>query len=121
VSLFPFGANFFFLPNLDSITPMRSALRINSLMPSSSKLIIYDSPGHCSLSTTRFPTPPCVAKHVKAYFNGIVPANGTFCPSPGNMFDWQDVRKEDVDLVALGLTEEDVKLAEAAMVVWDGY
>ncbi|KAJ7763413.1 hypothetical protein B0H16DRAFT_1804507 [Mycena metata] len=51
---------------MDPITPIQSGLRINSLMPDSSRLIIKDGPGHCS---DAFPT-PCIIKLIRGYFAG---------------------------------------------------
>ncbi|KAF8184038.1 hypothetical protein K438DRAFT_1123348 [Mycena galopus ATCC 62051] len=53
---------------IDPITPIQSGLRINSLMPGSTRLIIQDGPGHCSTATPTL----CTRKLVREYYAGIL-------------------------------------------------
>ncbi|KAJ7040598.1 hypothetical protein C8F04DRAFT_1082819 [Mycena alexandri] len=66
---------------MDPITPIQSGLRISSLMPDSTRIIIQDGPGHCS---------DAVRVHHEAhsrYFAGILPENGIMCDTPC----WTDI------------------------------
>ncbi|KAJ7187332.1 hypothetical protein C8R46DRAFT_1059501 [Mycena filopes] len=90
---------------MDPITPIQSGLRINSLMPESTRIIIQDGPGHCS---TAIPS-PCTIKLVRDYYAGILPENGTMCDTSYSYFPvW--VGEESF----VGLTMEDAKLWESA-------
>lgn len=56
----------------DPITPLASGREINKLMGNSSRLLIQNSPGHCSLSGVSAST----ARHYRNYFvHGILPEN----------------------------------------------
>ncbi|KAJ7723249.1 hypothetical protein B0H16DRAFT_1385505 [Mycena metata] len=92
---------------MDPITPIESGLRINSLMPNSTRIIIQDGPGHCS---TAIPT-PCSIRLVREYFAGILPENGTMCDTSYTFFP--DPSQPD-DAAILGLTAEDKRLWESA-------
>ncbi|KAJ7579876.1 Alpha/Beta hydrolase protein [Mycena floridula] len=60
----------------DPITPISSGVRVNSLMPNSSILVIQDGPGHCSLAMPSL----CTVKLALEYFADEMPTNGTICP-----------------------------------------
>ncbi|KAJ7763322.1 hypothetical protein B0H16DRAFT_1368317 [Mycena metata] len=92
---------------MDPIAPIESGLRINSLMPNSTRIIIQDGPGHCS---TAIPT-PCSIRLVREYFAGILPENGTMCDTSYTFFP--DLSQPD-DAAILGLTAEDKSLWESA-------
>ncbi|KAJ7181518.1 hypothetical protein C8R43DRAFT_869680 [Mycena crocata] len=95
---------------LDRITPIESGLRINALMPESTRLIIQDGPGHCS---TAIPT-LCTMKLVRDYYAGTLPENGTMCATEYTFFpDPADA----VSAVGGGLGAEDVRLMESARAV----
>ncbi|KAJ7187336.1 Alpha/Beta hydrolase protein [Mycena filopes] len=73
---------------MDPVTPLQNGLRMNALMPHSSRLIIQDGAGHCSSAT---PT-KCTMDLVRGYFTGVLPENGTVCdtsyayfPDPGRI------------------------------------
>ncbi|OCH84673.1 hypothetical protein OBBRIDRAFT_763985 [Obba rivulosa] len=60
----------------DPITPIASGQLVIALMPNSSRLLVQDSPGHCSLALPSL----CTVKHVRAYFrDGSLPPEGTIC------------------------------------------
>ncbi|KAH7093917.1 TAP-like protein-domain-containing protein [Auriculariales sp. MPI-PUGE-AT-0066] len=60
----------------DPVTPLRNAMRVNKLLGNSSRLIIQDSTGHCSVSTASL----CTTNAIRAYLlNGTLPENGLFC------------------------------------------
>ncbi|CAA7270028.1 unnamed protein product [Cyclocybe aegerita] len=92
----------------DPVTPLRSAVLVNSLMGNSTSLVIQEGPGHCS---TGLPT-LCVAKLKRAYFAGETPANGTFCKQELRTFPSAGAGMLDADLEA-SMTEDDRALLEA--------
>ncbi|KAJ7923407.1 hypothetical protein B0H13DRAFT_2316597 [Mycena leptocephala] len=94
---------------LDPITPIESGLRINSLMPDSTRLIIQDGPGHCSPAIPTL----CTIKLVRGYFNGTLPKNGTVCETSYTFFP--DPSKEDSTFI--GLNAEDAKLLNSARAI----
>ncbi|KAJ7485407.1 Alpha/Beta hydrolase protein [Mycena latifolia] len=96
---------------MDPITPIESGLRINSLMPNSTRLIIQDGPGHGALA---IPT-PCTLKLVRGYFAGNLPDNGTTCETAYNYFPGPAGADSEPALSALDV--EDRKLVEAARAV----
>ncbi|KAJ7888665.1 hypothetical protein B0H14DRAFT_2693390, partial [Mycena olivaceomarginata] len=63
---------------MDPITPIESGLRINSLMPDSTQIIIQDSPGHCSPLPPR--SAPCSS------FGGILLASLKTARCVGKIF-----------------------------------
>ncbi|KAJ6450720.1 hypothetical protein C8R47DRAFT_1230148 [Mycena vitilis] len=88
-----------------SITPIGSGMRINSLMPNSSRMIIQDGPGHCS---TAIPT-LCTAKLVRGYFAGTLPENGTTCETDYTF----SPDPSETDSAFVGLNAEDAKLLDS--------
>ncbi|KAJ7051015.1 hypothetical protein C8F01DRAFT_999912 [Mycena amicta] len=92
------------------ITPIESGLRINSLMPESSRIIIQDGPGHCSTAIATL----CTQKLVRDYYAGILPENGTICATEYDFFPGGNA-SEVVQL----LSDEDSRLLESARVVGD--
>ncbi|KAJ7624802.1 hypothetical protein FB45DRAFT_924242 [Roridomyces roridus] len=97
---------------MDPITPIQSGMRINSLMPESSRIIIQDGPGHCS---TAIPT-LCTVKLVRGYYAGTLPENGTMCDIEEYPF-FPD-RDADVSATAnLGLSAEDARLMRSVRAV----
>ncbi|KAJ7127941.1 hypothetical protein C8R44DRAFT_667310 [Mycena epipterygia] len=95
---------------MDPITPIQSGLRINSLMPDSTRIIIQDGPGHCS---TAIPT-LCTTKLIRGYYAGTLPENGTMCDTTYTFFP-DPSNNTDSTLVALDA--EDRKLLESARAV----
>ncbi|KAJ7598799.1 Alpha/Beta hydrolase protein [Mycena floridula] len=93
----------------DPITPISSGLKINSLMPNSSILVIQDGPGHCSLT---FPS-LCTIKVGRQYFAGEMPANGTVCQV--DRLTFPDDKDQDLHLEALSTSDRE--LLEAAQEV----
>ncbi|KAJ7482682.1 hypothetical protein FB451DRAFT_1170546 [Mycena latifolia] len=81
---------------------------LNSLMPNSTRIIIQDSPGHCSLSVPA----PCALKLVRDYFAGILPESGRTCETAYDYF-----LDPSVSLSAFGA--EDRKLLQSARAVAD--
>ncbi|KAJ7472158.1 hypothetical protein FB451DRAFT_1036968 [Mycena latifolia] len=94
---------------MDPITPIQSGLRINSLMHDSTRMIIQDGPGHCSLAVPTL----CTIKLVRGYFAGNLPENGTICGTAYNYFPAPS--NETSALIAVNA--EDEKLMESARVV----
>ncbi|KAJ7596408.1 Alpha/Beta hydrolase protein [Mycena floridula] len=90
----------------DPITPIASGLKINSLMPNSSILVIQNGPGHCSLSMPSL----CTIKQSLQYFAGEMPTNGTLCQVDQPTFP--DEKEEDFRLQALSASDRE--LLEAA-------
>ncbi|KAJ7441618.1 hypothetical protein B0H11DRAFT_2095722 [Mycena galericulata] len=88
-----------------------SGLRINSLMPDSTRMVIQDGPGHCSLSLPTL----CTAKLVRAYFAGNLPENGTMCDTSYDFFP-DPKSKADSTLVEFTMDAEDKKLLASARV-----
>lgn len=85
----------------DPITPMASALLVNSLMPNST-LILQEGPGHCTLALPSI----CTLKLRRDYFQGIIPKNGTRCSVDAKTFpEPAEVRS---------MSAEDRKLLKAA-------
>ncbi|KAJ6535070.1 hypothetical protein B0H19DRAFT_1383313 [Mycena capillaripes] len=94
---------------MDPITPIDSGLRLNSLMPDSTRIIIQDGPGHCS---TAIPT-LCTIKLVRGYYAGALAENGTMCDTSCTFFP--DPSKTDVPFA--GLNAEGAKLLKSAQAV----
>ncbi|KAJ7472025.1 hypothetical protein FB451DRAFT_1399312 [Mycena latifolia] len=98
-----------------------SGLRINALMPNSTRMIIQDGPGmrgagwHGSVSVPTL----CTIKLVRGYFAGTLPENGTVCETAYEYFP--DPSSETPALLAVDA--EDEKLLESAQAVarilWD--
>ncbi|KAJ7463036.1 hypothetical protein FB451DRAFT_1266699 [Mycena latifolia] len=95
---------------MDPITPIQSGLRINSLMGSSTRIIIQDGPGHCSTATPTL----CTTKLVRGYYAGILPENGTTCDTSYDFFPGPST---DAASALLGLDAEDRKLLASARAV----
>ncbi|KAF7302960.1 hypothetical protein MKEN_01258600 [Mycena kentingensis (nom. inval.)] len=95
---------------MDPITPIESGLRINSLMPDSSIIIIQDGPGHCS---TAIPT-LCTQQLIRDYYAGVMPANGTLCAT---QYDFFPDHKLEPDSQAAFATQADVRLLESTRVI----
>ncbi|KAJ6535074.1 hypothetical protein B0H19DRAFT_437616 [Mycena capillaripes] len=94
---------------MDPITPIESGLRINSLMPKSTRIIIQDGPGHCS---TAIPT-LCTTKLIRGYYAGTLPENGTMCDTSYTFFPGPS----EADSMFAGLNAEDAKLLSSARAV----
>ncbi|CAL1710000.1 unnamed protein product [Somion occarium] len=83
----------------DPVTPIASGRSVASLLGNSSRLLVLDSPGHCSLSLNSL----CMARHIQAYFaNGTLPAENTICTDapapfshPGESIFTHDMSEED--------------------------
>ncbi|KAJ7753637.1 hypothetical protein DFH07DRAFT_744348 [Mycena maculata] len=95
---------------MDPITPIQSGLRINSLMPDSTRLIIQNGPGHCS---TAIPT-LCTTKLVRGYYAGTLPQNGTMCETSYTFFPDPESKPDGAVLGALDA--EDRRLLGSARV-----
>ncbi|KAM0746142.1 hypothetical protein T439DRAFT_350818 [Meredithblackwellia eburnea MCA 4105] len=60
----------------DPITPLASGRELNELMGNSSRLVIQNSPGHCSLGSVS----SCTQKRYREYFlEGKLPEDGEVC------------------------------------------
>ncbi|KAF7336182.1 hypothetical protein MVEN_02165700 [Mycena venus] len=90
------------------ITPIENGLRVNSLMPDSTRMIIQDGPGHCSLVLPTL----CTLKLVRGYFAGTLPENGTICETS---YTFPDPSKPESNF--LELNAEDTRLLESARAV----
>ncbi|KAJ7753636.1 hypothetical protein DFH07DRAFT_774037 [Mycena maculata] len=79
------------------ITPIESGLRVNALMPDSSRLVIQDGPGHASVTIPTL----CPINLVRGYYAGTLPENGTTCetaytfPDPKSTMDRSTVVEMD--------------------------
>ncbi|KAL7411374.1 TAP-like protein-domain-containing protein [Mrakia frigida] len=94
----------------DPITPLSSGHEINNLMGNSSRLLIQNSPGHCSSGSTSI----CTLKAIQAYLlEGELPEdesrceiNDTFFPSPVNKANLLEVEQamssEETELLRIG-------------------
>ncbi|KAJ6452643.1 hypothetical protein C8R45DRAFT_916074 [Mycena sanguinolenta] len=91
---------------MDPITPIQSGMRLNSLMSDSTRMIIQDGPGHCSLAIPTL----CTMKLVRDYYAGILPENGTECETSYPFFP--DPSKPDATFVRLNA--ENTKLLNSA-------
>ncbi|EMD36744.1 hypothetical protein CERSUDRAFT_114655 [Gelatoporia subvermispora B] len=86
----------------DPITPIVSGRLVNSLLPQSSRLLVQDSPGHCSLNLPSL----CTAKYVKSYYrDGELPPEGAVCKP--------DVTPFGAPKTSAALTAEDQEMLEA--------
>jgi TAP-like protein len=75
----------------DPITPRASGEEIHKLMGKSSRLLIQDSPGHCSLSSVS----PCTLGWYRSYLvNGTLPENHFMCKVEGSYFKDPDAEKK---------------------------
>ncbi|THG99485.1 hypothetical protein EW026_g2874 [Hermanssonia centrifuga] len=62
----------------DPVTPISSGKLVQELLGDSARLLVQDSPGHCSLAVPSY----CTNSHLRAYFsNGTLPEPGTICPT----------------------------------------
>lgn len=60
----------------DPVTPISSGKLVNKLLGSSSRLLVQDSPGHCTLALPS----SCTLNATRSYFaDGTLPAEGTVC------------------------------------------
>ncbi|KAF7305207.1 AB hydrolase-1 domain-containing protein [Mycena kentingensis (nom. inval.)] len=100
----PFGAKNTSFPILfvantaDPVTPKESALKTMAGFPGSA-LLVQDSPGHTSLTTTSL----CTIGALKEYFtNGVLPPPGTVCAVQAKLFESSTAsviaRQEELDL-----------------------
>ncbi|KAF7333329.1 hypothetical protein MVEN_02348200 [Mycena venus] len=97
---------------MDPITPIESGIRINSLMPDSTRMIIQDGPGHCS---SAIPT-LCTMKLIRGYYAGTLPENGTMCGTAYTYFP-DPSQKPEPTLATAGLSADDTKLLNSALTV----
>ncbi|TCD60115.1 hypothetical protein EIP91_010703 [Steccherinum ochraceum] len=80
---------------LDPVTPLASGLRVQELLGSSARLLVVDSPGHCSLALPSH----CLKTHVNAFFaNGTLPPEGTLCPVSAGPFSEGDPDRAMLDI-----------------------
>ncbi|KZV91479.1 alpha/beta-hydrolase [Exidia glandulosa HHB12029] len=94
----------------DPVTPLANAMRVNKLLQDSSRLIIQDSSGHCSLAAASL----CTANAIRGYFlNGTLPENGLFCPVSEETFPTNgDSASVSTWLTAEERTEENVRVLD---------
>ncbi|KAI0672369.1 TAP-like protein-domain-containing protein [Trametes maxima] len=60
----------------DPATPLANGKLVDETLGNSSRLLVQDSPGHCSLALPSI----CTVKALRAFFaNGLLPAEGTIC------------------------------------------
>ncbi|KAI5114646.1 hypothetical protein M0805_009165, partial [Coniferiporia weirii] len=89
----------------DPVTPIASGRLVNSLLHDSSRLLIQNSPGHCSLGLTSL----CTVKAYRAFFtNGTLPPNEFVCEVDEAPFP------ADGDSEVSVLGEEDRRLLQSA-------
>ncbi|KAJ7605358.1 hypothetical protein DFH06DRAFT_1252907 [Mycena polygramma] len=86
--------------NTSMITPIESGLRINSLMPNSTRMIIQDGPG----VRVAFP------RFYGNYF-ATLPENGMMCETEYTFFP--DPSEAEADSTFVGLNAEDAKLLDS--------
>ncbi|KAK7682659.1 hypothetical protein QCA50_014042 [Cerrena zonata] len=88
----------------DPVTPITSGHSVVDLLGNSSRLLVVDSPGHCSLSLESL----CMVHHVQAYFaNGTLPEENAVCndalkpfPAIGKPLSSQELSDEDRALLS---------------------
>ncbi|THH10618.1 hypothetical protein EW145_g1198 [Phellinidium pouzarii] len=86
----------------DPVTPLASGRLVNTLLSDSSRLLIQNSPGHCSLGLASL----CTMKAYRAYFvNGTLPPNEFVCEVDESPFP-----KEEFSHEVKVLSEEDREL-----------
>ncbi|KDN47539.1 alpha/beta-hydrolase [Tilletiaria anomala UBC 951] len=84
----------------DPITPRASGEEIHKLMGNSSRILLQDSPGHCSFSSAS----PCTLSHYAAYFvNGTLPKNHELCTIADNFWPTQN---DEVPIYVLSEREQ---------------
>lgn len=87
---------------LHSITPLASGRELNSLMGSSSRLLIQNSPGHCSLGSVSH----CTVGHYRRYLlDGELPEDEKVCEVDRGYFPGSE--KKDVS----AMNEEEMELS----------
>lgn len=90
----------------DPITPLSSGRELNALMGNSSRLLIQNSPGHCSLGSVS----RCTSRHIKRYFlYGELPEDEFTCEIDQGYFPG-----EKVGVSAKTLTQEERTLLESS-------
>ncbi|KZS94306.1 alpha/beta-hydrolase [Sistotremastrum niveocremeum HHB9708] len=95
----------------DPITPLINAKATNTLLGDSSRLIIQDSNGHCSLSTASL----CTAKALKAYFlEGTLPQDGLFCTPDETFFPTSEHKVDALHWLAPSGGEGDIQMMSVA-------
>ncbi|TDL24013.1 alpha/beta-hydrolase [Rickenella mellea] len=97
----------------DPITPLANAKSVNNMLGDSSRLIIQDGSGHCSLAMASL----CTAKALKGYFlEGKLPPNGLICPTDEKLFPPPPANASDTMVwlqeMQETLSEEDLKLLD---------
>ncbi|KAI0634190.1 TAP-like protein-domain-containing protein [Trametes polyzona] len=71
----------------DPATPLSNGKLVDETLGNSARLLVQDSPGHCSLALPSL----CTVKHMRAFFaNGALPEEGTVCNVDASPFPQQD-------------------------------
>ncbi|KAH7093915.1 TAP-like protein-domain-containing protein [Auriculariales sp. MPI-PUGE-AT-0066] len=87
------------------VTPLRNAMRVHELLGNSSRLLIQDSTGHCSISTVSL----CTTNAIRGYLlDGNLPQNGLLCSPSETPFPALD-RQEMEDF-----TSDDMRFLQVA-------
>ncbi|KAI0658733.1 TAP-like protein-domain-containing protein [Cubamyces menziesii] len=71
----------------DPATPIANGKLVQETLGNSSRLLVQDSPGHCSLALPSI----CTVKAMRAFFaDGTLPKEGTICPVDASPFPLHD-------------------------------
>ena len=87
----------------DPITPRNSGEEIHKLMGSSSRILIQDSPGHCSVSSA---SPCTLAVYARYFVNGTLPKNHQLCKVQDEYFKKDQAFVVDETRLAFVTNEE---------------
>ncbi|KAI5479164.1 alpha/beta-hydrolase [Pseudohyphozyma bogoriensis] len=91
----------------DPITPLASGREINALMGNSSRLLIQNSPGHCSLGSVSV----CTSRAYRDYFvSGKLPENEKLCEVDRGYFP--STEGDEFDATVRSMSVEDQHFAE---------
>jgi len=98
----------------DPITPLRNAISVNKMLSKSSRLIVHQGSGHCSLALASV----CTARTIRGYLlDGDLPPSGLLCPVDEKLFPTEKNpgfnRPEWLRESSLVDSPDDIKLLES--------
>jgi len=96
----------------DPVTPLRNAVVVNKLLSNSSRLVVHQGSGHCSLAMVS----ACTVKTIRGYLlEGVLPPNGLLCPVDEKLFPDKKAgfgRPDWLEESSLVESAEDIQLLE---------
>ncbi|TDL20711.1 hypothetical protein BD410DRAFT_841140 [Rickenella mellea] len=88
-------------------TPLAFARKVNEYLNDSSRLVIQDGSGHCSIAMASL----CTIKIIRDYFlHGKLPQNGVICPVDEILFPPSSGSADQLNVPREGISDEDKML-----------